>query len=37
MQEKYINPFMDFGFKKIFGKESNVTAKNGAIIFTFSI
>ncbi|WP_375447229.1 Rpn family recombination-promoting nuclease/putative transposase [uncultured Fibrella sp.] len=23
MQEKYINPFTDFGFKKIFGEEAN--------------
>ena len=23
MQEKYINPFTDFGFKKLFGEESN--------------
>ena len=23
MQEKYINPLTDFGFKKIFGEEPN--------------
>ena len=23
MQEKYVNPFTDFGFKKIFGEEPN--------------
>jgi hypothetical protein len=23
MTEKYINPFTDFGFKKIFGEEEN--------------
>ncbi|GIW22472.1 MAG: hypothetical protein KatS3mg068_1479 [Candidatus Sericytochromatia bacterium] len=23
MEEKYINPFTDFGFKKLFGEEAN--------------
>jgi hypothetical protein len=23
MPEKYINPFTDFGFKKLFGEEAN--------------
>jgi hypothetical protein len=23
MKEKYVNPFTDFGFKKIFGDEAN--------------
>jgi hypothetical protein len=23
MEEKYVNPFTDFGFKKIFGEELN--------------
>jgi predicted transposase/invertase (TIGR01784 family) len=25
--DKYINPFTDFGFKKIFGEEANLTSE----------